>query len=163
MRSDIRRLSFVLIAQRLGLSLSAIADELTQLPSRRTPNRSDWQAISGRLHAALDAQIAGLDCTRANLDGCIGCGCGCLSLDACALFNTGDRRRALARGRALRWRGRMRKLVALKFPRFVIPAKAGIHHRRWRSYAGLGDGASRSRGVTMELEQGGMKRSNLSA
>lgn len=88
-RSEIRRLSFILIAQRLGLSLDAIAIELGRLPHGRTPNRADWAAISGRLRAELDRQIAMLEQTRDNLDGCIGCGC--LSLDRCSLYNPADR------------------------------------------------------------------------
>jgi MerR family redox-sensitive transcriptional activator SoxR len=88
-RSEIRRLSFILIAQRLGLSLDAIATELARLPQGRTPNRADWAAISGRLRAELDRQIAMLEQTRDNLDGCIGCGC--LSLDRCSLYNPADR------------------------------------------------------------------------
>ncbi len=89
LRADIRRLSFIMIAQRLGLSLDAIGTELSGLPSGRTPSRADWVAISGRLRSSLDQQIAVLEQTRENLDGCIGCGC--LSLDRCALYNAGDK------------------------------------------------------------------------
>jgi len=89
MRADIRRLSFALIAQRLGLSLTQIEAELATLPRGRAPSREDWQAISGRMRGALDARIATLERTRDLLDGCIGCGC--LSLDRCALYNPGDR------------------------------------------------------------------------
>lgn len=89
MRSDIRRLSFALIAQRCGLSLAEIEAEMAMLPHGRAPNRADWQSISARLRASLDARIAMLERTRDKLDGCIGCGC--LSLEACALYNPGDR------------------------------------------------------------------------
>jgi len=89
LRSDIRRLSFLLIAQRLGLSLPQIAEELARLPQGRTPNGADWRAISTRLRATIDARIAALQRTREVLDVCIGCGC--LSLDHCALYNPGDR------------------------------------------------------------------------
>ena len=88
-RSDIRRLSFALIAQRLGLTLREIVVELSALPPGRAPTREDWQAISLRLRGALEARIAMLERTRDRLDGCIGCGC--LSLDRCALYNPGDR------------------------------------------------------------------------
>jgi MerR family redox-sensitive transcriptional activator SoxR len=88
-RADIRRLSFALIAQRLGLSLAEIEAELATLPDGRSPSREDWQAISMRLRARLDARIALLEKTRDRLDGCIGCGC--LSLDRCALYNPQDR------------------------------------------------------------------------
>lgn len=88
-RADIRRLSFALIAQKIGLSLGEIETELATLPEGRTPTRDDWQAISERMRAVLDARITRLIETRDRLDGCIGCGC--LSLDRCALYNPGDR------------------------------------------------------------------------
>lgn len=89
MRSDIRRLSFALIAQRCGLTLVEIEKEMASLPYGRAPNKSDWQSISERLRSTLDERIAILEQTRDRLDGCIGCGC--LSLDNCALYNPGDR------------------------------------------------------------------------
>lgn len=88
LRADIRRLSFILIAQRLGLSLDAIAVELGRLPAGRTPSRADWTATAQKVRAELDRQIALLEQTRDNLNGCVGCGC--LSLDRCALYNAGD-------------------------------------------------------------------------
>jgi MerR family redox-sensitive transcriptional activator SoxR len=89
LRSDIRRLSFALIAQRCGLTLGEIEKEMASLPNGRAPNRADWQSISQRLRATLDERIAMLERTRDRLDGCIGCGC--LSLEACELYNPGDR------------------------------------------------------------------------
>ncbi|MBI2739710.1 MAG: redox-sensitive transcriptional activator SoxR [Rhodospirillales bacterium] len=89
MRSDIRRLSFALIAQQLGLTLAEIEAELSLLPQGRAPNRQDWLAISERIRGALQARIAMLEKTRDLLDGCIGCGC--LSLDKCRLYNPNDR------------------------------------------------------------------------
>ena len=89
LRSDIRRLSFALIAQRLGLTLAEIEAELSTLPLGRAPTQDDWEAISRRVRGTLDAKIAMLERTRDLLDGCIGCGC--LSLDRCALYNPGDR------------------------------------------------------------------------
>ena len=89
MRSDIRRLSFALIAQQLGLKLTEIETELATLPQGRTPTRQDWQVISKQIKGALQARIEMLEKTRDLLDGCIGCGC--LSLDRCALYNRDDR------------------------------------------------------------------------
>ena len=89
MRADIRRLSFALIAQQLGLTLSEIEAELSTLPQGRAPTRQDWQAISARIRGALQARIKMLEKTRDLLDGCIGCGC--LSLDKCRLYNPNDR------------------------------------------------------------------------
>ncbi len=88
-RADIRRLSFALIAQQLGLSLAEISAALSTLPQRRTPTRADWQAISRHIRGALDRKIEMLEKTRDLLDGCIGCGC--LSLDRCRLYNPDDR------------------------------------------------------------------------
>jgi MerR family redox-sensitive transcriptional activator SoxR len=88
-RSDIRKLSFALIAQKLGLSLSEIEAVLANLPESRPPTREDWEAISGRIRTALDEKIAMLERTRELLSACIGCGC--LSLDRCALYNPDDR------------------------------------------------------------------------
>jgi MerR family transcriptional regulator, redox-sensitive transcriptional activator SoxR len=88
LRSDIRRLSFILIAQRLGLSLTEIEAELGRLPQGRTPTTRDWEAISRAIRARLDERIAELARTRDRLDGCIGCGC--LSLTHCAIWNPQD-------------------------------------------------------------------------
>ena len=88
LRSDIRRLSFILIAQRLGLSLGEIEGQLARLPQGRTPNAKDWAAISRSIRDQLDARIAELQRARDNLDGCIGCGC--LSLKNCTLYNPDD-------------------------------------------------------------------------
>lgn len=88
-KADIRRLSFVLIAQRLGFSIAEIRDQLDSLPKRRAPDARDWRRLSELYRADLDARIATLQKLRDDLDGCIGCGC--LSLDRCALYNPGDR------------------------------------------------------------------------
>jgi MerR family redox-sensitive transcriptional activator SoxR len=88
LRSDIRRLSFALIAQKLGLSVREIEAELARLPMGRAPTQADWQAVSERIRDRLDARIALLQRTRDRLSGCIGCGC--LSLERCALYNPGD-------------------------------------------------------------------------
>ncbi|MGI8942817.1 MAG: redox-sensitive transcriptional activator SoxR [Qipengyuania sp.] len=88
LRGDIRRLSFILIAQRLGLSLTEIEQELAGLPQGRNPTAADWKRISGTIRKRIDAQIAALEKVRTDLDGCIGCGC--LSLKKCALYNPRD-------------------------------------------------------------------------
>lgn len=89
LRSDIRRLSFALIAQQLGLTLAEIEAELATLPLDRAPTQGDWRRISEHIRGGLDARIAMLQRTRDKLDGCIGCGC--LSLAKCALYNPDDR------------------------------------------------------------------------
>jgi MerR family redox-sensitive transcriptional activator SoxR len=95
-RADIRRLSFAMIAQRLGLPLAEIALHMRDLPAYRAPNRKDWERISQDMRAQLDARIATLTKLRDNLDGCIGCGC--LSLDTCSLYNPDDRAAAKGSG-----------------------------------------------------------------
>lgn len=95
-RAQVRRVSFILIAQQFGLSLPQIKDVLLQLPEERTPNAKDWALISTRLRGHLDRRITELERMRDSLDGCIGCGC--LSLDACALYNPEDRLSARGSG-----------------------------------------------------------------
>lgn len=96
LRSDIRRLSFILIAQKLGLNLSEIEEQLSRLPQGRTPTLADWQAISRSMRAQIDARIQLLTRTRAKLDECIGCGC--LSLQRCQLYNRDDKISAAGAG-----------------------------------------------------------------
>jgi len=88
-RSDLRRLSFVMIAQQLGFPLADIRSCLASLPEGRTPNQKDWSRISRAFRNELDERIAILTRMRQRLDGCIGCGC--LSLRRCALYNPEDR------------------------------------------------------------------------
>ena len=88
-RSTIRRLSFILIAQRLGMTLAEIQAALNQLPDHRTPTPEDWASTGTAIRERLDRQIEELTTMRARLDGCIGCGC--LSLANCALYNPQDR------------------------------------------------------------------------
>jgi MerR family redox-sensitive transcriptional activator SoxR len=86
--SDIRRLSFVMIAQRLGITLEEIRSPLQELPEGRTPTKRDWEKISQNFRAELQQRIDIMTRMRDRLDGCIGCGC--LSLDKCALYNPED-------------------------------------------------------------------------
>ena len=89
LRSDIRRVSFILIAQKLGLTLSQIQWVMRDLPHGRTPTAKDWQRISKAIRASIEARIEALERTRDRLDGCIGCGC--LSLEKCAIYNPDDK------------------------------------------------------------------------
>ena len=88
-RGDIRRLSFVQIAQQFGFSIHEIRDVLAGLPDNRTPTKSDWTRISTQFRIQLNAKIDALTVLWDRLDGCIGCGC--LSLPNCALYNPRDR------------------------------------------------------------------------
>lgn len=99
LRSDIRKISFIAIAQRLGFSLAEIRAQLQALPKGRAPTKRDWERISRNFGTVLDERIATLMRLREKLDGCIGCGC--LSLESCALYNPKDV--AAKRGVGARW------------------------------------------------------------
>jgi MerR family redox-sensitive transcriptional activator SoxR len=87
-RDTLRRVAFVRAAQRVGMPLKDIAAALAELPDGRVPTRSDWARLSSLWRAALTERIERLERLRDNLDDCIGCGC--LSLDRCALANPED-------------------------------------------------------------------------
>jgi MerR family redox-sensitive transcriptional activator SoxR len=93
-RDALRRVSFIRVAQQVGLSLDEIRRALSSLPDNRTPDERDWHRLSTSWRPRLDAQIAMLERLRDRLDKCIGCGC--LSLKVCRLVNTDDS--AAARG-----------------------------------------------------------------
>jgi len=87
-RDTLRRLGLIQAAQELGIALAEVGRVLAELPDGRTPTREDWERISGHWAADLDRRIAALHRLRENLTGCIGCGC--LSIDRCAIFNADD-------------------------------------------------------------------------
>ncbi|MGH8991334.1 MAG: redox-sensitive transcriptional activator SoxR [Acidimicrobiia bacterium] len=87
-RETIRRVSFIRVAQQVGLSLEEIRAALTSLPENRTPTKRDWERLSRAWKPRIDARIAILERLRDRLTGCIGCGC--LSLKICRLLNPGD-------------------------------------------------------------------------
>lgn len=87
-RDTLRRVAFIRFAQRVGIPLAEIREALASLPQGRTPTRSDWARLSADWRAQLDARIIALQRLRDNLADCIGCGC--LSLDRCALANPDD-------------------------------------------------------------------------
>lgn len=88
-RSTLRRLGFVILAQRVGLTLDEIRTSLAALPDERVPDRDDWARLTGTWRARIDERIGELEGLRGSLTECIGCGC--LSLDRCALANPDDR------------------------------------------------------------------------
>ena len=95
-RDSIRRISFILAAQRVGRPLQEVRETLDSLPANRTPNQSDWSNVSTAWRSRLDEQIDQLTSLRDQLDECIGCGC--LSLDRCAIYNPEDRAESLGKG-----------------------------------------------------------------
>src|SRR5438477_2389164 len=88
-RPVLRRIAFIVFAQRVGLTLDEIAAELAKLPPGRAPTRRDWSRLSTGWAARIDERIAELERLKHGLTECIGCGC--LSLDRCRLANPGDR------------------------------------------------------------------------
>ena len=95
-RAVLRRIAFIVFAQRVGLTLEEIGVELTKLPPDRAPTGKDWSRLSGTWTSRIDDRIAELERLKAGLTQCIGCGC--LSLDRCRLSNPGDRAARLGPG-----------------------------------------------------------------
>ena len=87
-RDVLRRIAFIRIAQRVGLSLDEIVTALAGLPVDRAPGSQDWQRLTRGWRQRLDDRIELLEALRSGLTSCIGCGC--LSLRTCALSNPGD-------------------------------------------------------------------------
>lgn len=98
-RADLRRLSFIGFCQRLGYSLAEIGGVLAELGDRSPPTDEEWRALADSFRADLDRRIESLEALRDRLDGCIGCGC--LSMQSCAVFNADDR--AAGNGAGPRW------------------------------------------------------------
>ena len=88
-RASLRRVAFIVFAQRVGMTLDEIGAELARLPADRTPGRRDWARLGKAWQARIDERIAELERLKAGLTDCIGCGC--LSLDRCKLSNPADR------------------------------------------------------------------------
>jgi MerR family redox-sensitive transcriptional activator SoxR len=95
-RPVLRRIAFIVFAQRIGLTLEEIGGELAKLPPDRAPTRRDWSRLSSKWTSRIDQRIAELERLKVGLTGCIGCGC--LSLDRCQLSNPGDRAARLGQG-----------------------------------------------------------------
>jgi MerR family redox-sensitive transcriptional activator SoxR len=87
-RDVLRRIAFIRIAQRVGLSLDEIVTALAGLPVDRAPSSQDWKRLTRGWRQRLDDRIELLEALRSGLTSCIGCGC--LSLRTCALSNPGD-------------------------------------------------------------------------
>jgi MerR family redox-sensitive transcriptional activator SoxR len=95
-RAVLRRIAFIVFAQRIGLTLDEIGAELAKLPPHTAPTRRDWSLLSETWSSRIDERIRELERLKLGLTECIGCGC--LSLDRCALANPGDRAGRLGAG-----------------------------------------------------------------
>jgi MerR family redox-sensitive transcriptional activator SoxR len=71
-RSVLRRIAFIVFAQRIGLSLDEIGAEMAKLPSDRIPTRRDWSRLSGKWTTRIDDRIAELQRLRSGLTECMG-------------------------------------------------------------------------------------------
>ena len=95
-RAVLRRIAFIVFAQRLGMSLEEVKAELDTLPTDHIPTGEDWSRLSGGWTRRIDERIAELERLKSGLAGCIGCGC--LSLSSCSLVNPADRAARLGPG-----------------------------------------------------------------
>jgi MerR family redox-sensitive transcriptional activator SoxR len=95
-RPVLRRIAFIVFAQRVGLTLDEIGAELAKLPPDRVPTRRDWSRLSSKWAGRIDERIAELERLKLGLTECIGCGC--LSLARCSLANPHDRAAGLGAG-----------------------------------------------------------------
>src|SRR3954452_15412402 len=98
-RSVLRRLAVIRAARDVGLPRRDTRTALEPLPPARPPTATDWARLSQGWRDRLDEQIAALSKLRDGLSSCIGCGC--LSIDRCALSNPGDV--AAREGTGARW------------------------------------------------------------
>lgn len=87
-RSTLRRLAYIVFAQRLGFHLNEIAAQLDGLPKHHAPTGAEWSRLSPVWIGRVDERIQELKQLRRNLESCIGCGC--LSMKVCNVFNRAD-------------------------------------------------------------------------
>ena len=87
-RDVLRRVAIIKVAQRIGLPLSEVSDNLALLPADKRMSASEWETLTGYWREELDKRIESLTRLRDDLNGCIGCGC--LSMRDCPLRNPGD-------------------------------------------------------------------------
>ncbi|WP_278252853.1 redox-sensitive transcriptional activator SoxR [Alteromonas sp. 5E99-2] len=85
----LRRVSLIKAAQKMGITLAEIKIQLDTLKGKTAPNQKDWQRLSSHWKESLNQRIQSMEKLRDYLTGCIGCGC--LSMEACPLYNEDDK------------------------------------------------------------------------
>ncbi|EPA8364869.1 redox-sensitive transcriptional activator SoxR [Vibrio fluvialis] len=87
-RNVLRRIAVIKAAQMVGLTLEEVAESLANLPKHQAPSRQEWEQMASNWNAMLEHRIAQLKALQKDLGGCIGCGC--LSMESCAIYNPQD-------------------------------------------------------------------------
>ncbi|MBL4293967.1 redox-sensitive transcriptional activator SoxR [Vibrio fluvialis] len=87
-RNVLRRIAVIKAAQMVGLTLEEVAESLADLPKHQAPSRQEWEQMASNWNAMLEHRIAQLKALQNDLGGCIGCGC--LSMESCAIYNPQD-------------------------------------------------------------------------
>ncbi|ENJ7184837.1 redox-sensitive transcriptional activator SoxR [Vibrio fluvialis] len=87
-RNVLRRIAVIKAAQMVGLTLEEVAESLADLPKHKAPSRQEWEQMASNWNAMLEHRIAQLKALQNDLGGCIGCGC--LSMESCAIYNPQD-------------------------------------------------------------------------
>ncbi|AIW16058.1 redox-sensitive transcriptional activator SoxR [Vibrio tubiashii] len=98
-RSVLRRIAVIKAAQEVGLTLEDIVHSLDQLPKHQAPNRQQWDRMASGWKEMLEHRILQLKALQDDLGGCIGCGC--LSMESCAIYNPQDIRAETFKGKTL--------------------------------------------------------------
>src|SRR5262245_32221404 len=91
-RGVLRAIAVIKVAQRAGIPLADIREQLSTLvvPGCTVPKvtKEDWERLSTNWRASLDDRIERLTRLRDQMTTCIGCGC--LSIEDCPLRNPLD-------------------------------------------------------------------------
>ncbi|KJY82753.1 transcriptional regulator [Vibrio galatheae] len=98
-RSVLRRIAVIKAAQEVGLTLEEIVQSLQHLPKHQAPNREQWDRMASGWKDMLEHRIQQLKALQDDLGGCIGCGC--LSMESCAIYNPQDIRAETFKGKTL--------------------------------------------------------------
>ncbi|MCZ4292678.1 redox-sensitive transcriptional activator SoxR [Vibrio sinaloensis] len=98
-RSVLRRIAVIKAAQEVGLTLEEIAESLGHLPKHQAPSRQEWEQMASGWKERLEHRIQQLKALQDDLGGCIGCGC--LSMESCAIYNPQDIRAETFKGKTM--------------------------------------------------------------